>query len=249
MNKLWQHENVLNGNVSEQGLQPRPLYVSRSLGTELKARDAHERWSSEGPVQLCGWRRPKKITFLLTLPPCWQPAGLPSSSASFQGLASRGEVEEDEYEDEGDFSEDYSEDEDNDSSSSSLDDAPSPWNKLDDSDGGAGVKHDRGFSDSSPAVTSFRKSSLSKSPLSPFAQPARNDRVVVDMETVGIGAEELPDSSDFEDKAAEFDGQEVSTMSTDTEYGESSGWHSADLHADLAIAIADLLPQTDLVLR
>ena len=237
VNNLWQHENVLHAALSEEeGSQTRPLYVTRSLGGRVEHNGAHERWSSEGPVQLCGWRRPKKITFLLTLPPSRHAMGLSSSCArkKFHGLAAKEEVKEEE-----DENVDFSEDEHEDDASSSLDDGPSPWNNFDDGDGGEGVQHDRGFLDGSPAVASFRKSPLSKSPLvSPYAQPARNDRVVPDIENVVVGAEELPDSSDFEDKAAEFDGQDVSSMSTDTEYGEASGWRS-DLHADLGL-LADL---------
>ena len=77
-------------------------------------------------------------------------------------------------------------------------------------------------------------------------RPHRMDGAMVDLDESAMGGDEgLPSDSDFEDKAAEFDGQELSTMSTEHAYNEPGSWRCADLNADLTIT--DLGP-ADLVM-
>ena len=250
VSKLWQKEMMVNGDASYAVSQSSPLIFSRRSGVSAMLQGAKERWSSGEPVQLSGWRRPKKITFVLGMPagPSWQ--------TNLQGLTAEQELD---MEHENEWEEDFSEgDED---SSSGLDDAPTSWADYD----GAGVKHDRGFLDpgsrssahdfGSPAVASIRKSPIC-SQLSPYAQPRQVDGPDVGMETSDIGGEDLRNDSDFEveDKAGEYHSHDMSSMSmssmsTEQDFGDASCWRSTDLHTDLGMGLTDLgLPSVDLVL-
>jgi hypothetical protein len=244
VNMLWQSEDV--GNSSEDGSDvefgSHPLHVVRRSSAETRptTTGSQERWSSHLPVHLSGWRRPKKITFVLG-----QQTGFSLNAANLRGLGTgpcgMGTVE---WEDE----DDHFEDEDD---SSSLDDPSSPFTNYDDGDDGAGVKHDRMLVDpgsgnklaandlGSPAIFSMRKSPL----CSPLGPPIEMNKVIADMETGAMRVEGLPDDSDFEE-----------SMSTEHDYGVASGWRGADLEPDLALVgitgITDLgLLPTDLVLH
>lgn len=262
VNMLWQSEDVGNSRSDEKfgsHVGSHPLHVMRRSSGEARPTPTgrQERWSSHMPVHLSGWRRPKKITFVLG-----QQTGFSFNSTNPRGLgigpAGVGGVEFETNFGVGDNFEDEDEDD-----SSSLDNPSSPFTNYDDGDGVAGVKHDRILMDpgsgnrlaphhvGSPAIFSVRKSPL----CSPLGQPIELDKVIADMETGAMRVEDLPDDSDFEGKAAEFIGQDVSSMSSEHGYGEASGWRGADFESDLTLGsitgITDLglLPPTDLVLH
>lgn len=219
-----------------------------------------ERWSSDSLVHLGGWQNPKKITFfmrvqaqnsrLLSLHSANLPSSVVKKEVGFKkGLESNLEAREEIACEEDD-------------TSCGFDEPPSPWanhvENSDDSHRGSGVKHDRGVVDSGYRFFSAQDfgspilppASSSKSPLaSPFAHSRRMNGVIEDLEESAMGGDEdlpseLPSDSDFEDKAARFDGQEVSSMSPEHADSETS-WRCADLNADLTIT--DLAP-ADLVM-
>jgi len=250
VNKLWQSEDRamdIEGHgvgATRSGL----TMVSRRSGALAQHAGVQERWSSNGPVQLEGWKYPKKITFVMGVQTglSLKSAHLPSSGAEMEvGMKKEWATADESAAEEDD-------------TSTGFEEPPSPWAdcKEEEGDGhcGSGVKHDRGVLDSgykfsaqdfgSPALP---PATARKSPLvSPFARPHRMDGAMVDLDESAMGGDEgLPSDSDFEDKAAEFDGQELSTMSTEHAYNEPGSWRCADLNADLTIT--DLGP-ADLVM-
>jgi hypothetical protein len=173
-----------------------------------------------------------------------------------------------------DESEDVDED-DSSLTSSHIDDPPS-WTGFDDGDSSLGMKHDRmlpwqhgmhpgnrltdqDFSSptvsKSPLIRPLSSAALSKRaspPISPFVQPRQSDKIITDMGPSAVCVDHLPDNSEFEVKE-EFDGNEVSSMSTEQDYGEANSWHGADFQVDLGLGatVLSLLPPlpSGLVLR
>ena len=235
------------------GVPRRSLALTQHEGVPALAHHegVRERWSSDGRVRLGGWQNPKKITFVMKVQAALSlnSANLPSSVVKMEVGVKKGLKAGEEI---------ACEDDD---TSGGFDEPPSPWanhvENSDDSHCGSGVKHDRGVVDSGYRFSAqdfgspiLPPASSSKSPLvSPFAHSRRMDGVIEDLEESAMGGDEelpseLPSDSDFEDKAAHFDGQEVSSMSPEQADSEPS-WRCADLNADLTIT--DLAP-SDLVM-
>jgi hypothetical protein len=224
---MWKEEDERDGVGAEhsQGTQSSAPYCFRRSACLGKHRKSEERWSTPDPIHLSGWRRPKKITFVL---------GDADSGREEQSLQDSALEDESNWVDD-----DFSQDEEDDSAS--LDESPALWDKLDEDDGVPGVKHDRGFMDAgkfdSPAVVDVRKSPM----CSPFSQPPAMDKVILGM---GAGAmDDIQGASDFNDKDAGFDGHDVSSMSamsTDDDYGDDKGWCASDFRADLGLGFTDL---------
>jgi hypothetical protein len=267
VNKLWQNEDRamtseghgVGASRSDPAVVPRrssALAQHEGVPALAQHEAVQERWSSVGRVHLGGWQNPKKITFVMGVQAArvlsLNSANLPSSVVKMEvGIKAGEEIACEE-----------------DDTSGGFDDPPSPspmpmrsWanhiEKSGDSHRGSGVKHDRGVMDSGYRFSAqdfgspiLPPASSSKSPLvSPFAHSCRMDGVIEDLEESTMGGDEklsseLPSDSDFEDKAAQFDGQEVSSMSPEHADSEPS-WRCADLNADLTIT--DLAP-ADLVM-
>ena len=276
---LWKSEDRIDAEDAAQHDGPRSLlnHASRRSAYFRKGPKEQERWSSQDLVHISGWTNPKKITFVLAAQAghglhdaSEAQRGLDSLSLSFSlsPLLPRKEVggrvkvldpsawqavgesvlREDKMENDGEWvDEDISPGEEDDSAS--LDGSPSPWDNLDEDNSVPGVTHDRGFTDAgkfdSPVVVDVRKSPI----YSPMTQPSAIDKAVLGLEPGAI--DELHASAE---NAAGFDGQDVSSMSTDDDYCDDSGWRAMtvrapDFRADLGVTLLGLgLPDSRNVL-
>lgn len=240
---MWNSDEKLD--AEHIFLRSFPNQVSRRSASLGKSPVERERWSSQEPVHISGWSHPKKITFVLgahgdqevlEFSRGSEERSYGMNSIFAQSAAGRERVTDPtSWQAGGQLvppapDEDFSQGEEDDSAS--LDDSPSPWDNLDEDDGVPGVRHDRCFMDAgkfdSPAVIDVRKSPF----CSPMVQPPGMEKAV-------LGMEPLHATPNFEGRAAGFDGQDVSSMSTDDDYGDDSGWRAPDFRVDLGLGLTD----------